>query len=121
MQPVKFPKTRRITEPMARTNLGPGATILDRTRDRIKNDTTIMISDLTSRKKLQVKLRHIRNRRNVKMRSAKRTMTNNRKRSTISSLNRHRRIKSTQRAKMSGVMCHVKRGSRIKNPRWLST
>jgi hypothetical protein len=50
------------TKPMTRTNQGLGATIMDRTSIRIKNDTTTMISNLAGRKELQVKLRHMRNR-----------------------------------------------------------
>jgi hypothetical protein len=121
MQSVKLPKTRRITEPTARTNQSPGAMILNRTKIRIKNDTTIMISNLASREKLQVKLRYMRIRRHMKTRSIKSALVNNRKRSTINSLNWHRRMKRTQRIKMSRIMCHVKRSTRIKNPRWLST
>jgi hypothetical protein len=87
MQSVKLPKTRRITEPTARTNQSPGAMILNRTKIRIKNDTTIMISNLASREKLQVKLRYMRIRRHMKTRSIKSALVNNRKRSTINSLN----------------------------------
>jgi hypothetical protein len=62
MKPIKLPETRWITKPMTRTNQGLGATIMDRTSIRIKNDTTTMISNLAGRKELQVKLRHMRNR-----------------------------------------------------------
>jgi hypothetical protein len=37
---------RRITEPMARTNQGPGAMNLNITKVRIKSDMTTMISNL---------------------------------------------------------------------------
>jgi hypothetical protein len=57
----------------------------------------------------------------MKTRSGKSALTNNRKRSIISSLNRHMRMKRTQGIKMSRIMCRVKRSSRIKDPRWLST
>jgi hypothetical protein len=82
MQPIKLPKTRRITEPTARTNQSSGATILNRTKVRIKNDTTTMISNLASREKLQVKLRYMRNRRHMKIGSIKSVLANNRKMST---------------------------------------
>jgi hypothetical protein len=105
-------------KPTARNNQSPGATILNRTKVRIKNDTTIMISNLASREKLQVKLRYMRNGRHMKTRNIKSALANYRKRSTISSLNQHRRTKRAQRIKMSRILCHVKRSSRIKNPRW---
>jgi hypothetical protein len=82
---------RRITEPTSKTNQVLGATILSRTKVRIYNDTITMISNLADRKKLQVKPRYIRNRQHMKMRSAKSALTNNMKRSIVSSLNRHRR------------------------------
>jgi hypothetical protein len=53
---------RRITEPAARTNQSPGAMIINRTKVTVKNDMTTMISNLAGRKKLQVKLRNMRNR-----------------------------------------------------------
>jgi hypothetical protein len=121
VEPVKLLKTRRITEPTARTNQSHGVTILNRTKFRIKNDTTTMISNLAGREKLQVKLRYMRNRWHMKTGSVKSALTNNRMRSTIGSLNRHRRMKRTQRIKISRIMCHVKRSSRIKDPRWLGT
>jgi hypothetical protein len=77
-----------------------------------------MISNLASREKLQVKLRYMRNGRHMKTRNIKSALANYRKRSTISSLNQHRRMKRAQRIKMSRILCHVKRSSRIKNPRW---
>ena len=80
---------RWITEPMASTNHSPGATILNRARVRIKNYTTTMISNLTGRKELQVKLRHMRNRWHMKMRSIESALTSNRKRSTICCIDRH--------------------------------
>jgi hypothetical protein len=120
MKPVKLPETRWITKPTTRTNQGPGATIMDKTSIRIKNDMTTMISNLAGRKELQVKLRHIRNRWHMKLESAKSVMTNNKKRTTISGLNRHGRRKQTHRIKMRRVMWHVKGGSEIKDPRWLS-
>jgi hypothetical protein len=120
MKPIKLPETRWITKLTIRTNQSPGATIMDRTSIRIKNDTITMISNLDDRKELQVKLGHMRNRWHMKLGSAKSAMTNNRKRSTISSLNKYRRRKRTHRIKMSRVRCHVKGGSGIKDPRWLS-
>jgi hypothetical protein len=48
--------------------------------------------------------------------SVKNVMTNNMKRSTIRSLNRHRRRKQTHRTKMSRVVCHIKGGFDIKDP-----
>jgi hypothetical protein len=83
---MKLLEMRWITEPTTRTNQGPSATIMDRTSIRIKNDMTTMISNLTDRKELQVKLRYMRNKRYMKLESVKSVMTNNRKRSTINSL-----------------------------------
>jgi hypothetical protein len=71
MEPVKLTEMRWITEPMARTNQGPSATIMNRTRIRIKNDTTTIISNLVDNKKLQLKLRYMRNRRDIKLGSVK--------------------------------------------------
>jgi hypothetical protein len=117
MQTIKLPETRRITEPTARTNQGLGTMILNRTKVKINNDMTTMISNLVGGKELQVKSRYMRNRRHMKIGSAKSLMTNNRKTITINSTNRYRRRKRTQRTKMSRVMCHVKRSYRIKDPR----
>jgi hypothetical protein len=111
MEPVKLPETTWITKPMTRTNQGPGATIMDRTSIRIKNDTTTMISNLARRKELQVMLRYKRNIRHMKLESGKSAMTTNRK-STISSLNRHRRRKRTHRTKMC---THVSSKRRLQN------
>jgi hypothetical protein len=63
---------------VTRTNQDPGATIMDRTSIRIKNDTTTTINNLGNEKELQVKLRKMKNRRHMNPRSAK---------SAISSLN----------------------------------
>jgi hypothetical protein len=93
MKSVKLPETRWITKPTTKTIQGPSAMIMDKMSIRIKNDTTTMISNLVGRKELQVKLRNMRNRWHVKLKIAKSVMTNNRKRSTISCLNRHRRRK----------------------------
>jgi hypothetical protein len=120
MKPIKLPEMRWIPKPTTRTNQGPNAMIMDRTSIKIKNDTTTMISDLAGRKELQVKLRHMRNRWHMKLGSVKSDMTNNRKRSTINSLNRHKRKKRIDRIKMSRVRYHVKGGSGIKDPRQLS-
>jgi hypothetical protein len=94
--------------------------ILNRTSIIINNDTTSMISNLADKKELQIKPRHMRNKCHMKLGSAKSVMTNNRKMSTISSLNRHMRRKRTHRTKTSRVMCHVKGGSKIMDPKRLS-
>jgi hypothetical protein len=60
MQPLKLSKT---------VEKSVGATILNRTKVIIKNDTTTIISNLDSREKLQVKLRYMINRRHKKTRS----------------------------------------------------
>jgi hypothetical protein len=86
MELVKLLETRWITEVTTRTNQGPDVTIMVRTSNRIKNDTT-MISNLTNRKELQVKLRYMRNKWHMKLGSAKSAMANNRKRGIINSLN----------------------------------
>jgi hypothetical protein len=51
--------------------------ILNKGRVKLKNDTTIMTNNLTS-KQLQIKIRNIRNRMDLKMRSVKGYMTKNR-------------------------------------------
>jgi hypothetical protein len=68
MKPVKLPKTLRIMAARTSANQKTYAKILDTTRVRIKNNTTTMMSELTSRKKLHSQFRHITNTGNMKRR-----------------------------------------------------
>uniref|UniRef100_R7WDR5 Putative ATP-dependent RNA helicase DDX11 n=1 Tax=Aegilops tauschii TaxID=37682 RepID=R7WDR5_AEGTA len=52
MKPVQLPKTLRITAARASPNQSVRATILDRTRVNVKDDTTTRISKLTGRKQI---------------------------------------------------------------------
>jgi hypothetical protein len=60
----------------ASTKHSAGATILNRTGIKVKNDATMRVNDLTTRKELHVKLRNMRNRRNMKRGSTKNASTN---------------------------------------------
>jgi hypothetical protein len=57
--------------------------ILNKPRVKLKNGTTIMISDLTNRQQLKIKIRNMRNRRDPKMQSVKSDMAKNRVGSAI--------------------------------------
>jgi hypothetical protein len=61
--------------------------IMNRTNIKIKNDMITMISNLAGRKELQVNPRYMRNICHMKLRIVKSAMANNRKVSTICSLN----------------------------------
>jgi hypothetical protein len=50
----------------ASTKQSADATILNRTRIKVESDATTRVNDLTARKELHVKLRNMRNRRNMK-------------------------------------------------------
>jgi hypothetical protein len=61
--------------------------ILDITNIRIKNNTTVMVSDLPSRHKLHGQIRNRRNIRDIKRVRGKSALSNNRKRGSISGMN----------------------------------
>jgi hypothetical protein len=73
-KPVKLPDAIMASE--ASTKQSTGATILNRTGIKVKSDATMRVDDLTTRKELHVKLRNMRNRRNMKQRSTKNASTN---------------------------------------------
>jgi hypothetical protein len=117
MKPVKLPKSLGVTAPRASPNQGPSVSVLNRTRINIKNDPTTRISELSSGKQIHGKTGNMRNIRNRKGGSRKSATTSNRKRSTISSKNTNRKRKRTKRRKRGRIRRHVKRSSRIQNPR----
>jgi hypothetical protein len=59
------------------------ATILNIAKIRVKNDMTVMVSNLPSRHKLHDQIRNKRNIRDMKRIRTKRALSNNRKRGTI--------------------------------------
>jgi hypothetical protein len=79
--------------PRASPNQNLGATILDRTRISIKDNTTTRISNLSSGKQIHGKSRNKRNIGNKKGRSGKGVATSDRKGSAVSSKNRKRKLK----------------------------
>jgi hypothetical protein len=70
-KPVKLPEAI-----MAATKHSAGATILNGTGIKVESDATMRVDDLTTRKELHVKLRNMRNRRNMKRGSTKNASTN---------------------------------------------
>jgi hypothetical protein len=60
----------------ASTKQSAGAMILNRTGIKVESDATMRVDDLTTGKKLHVKLRNMRNRRNMKRESTKNASTN---------------------------------------------
>jgi hypothetical protein len=74
-KPVKLPEA--IMAAGASTKHSAGATILNRIGIEVKSDTTTRVDVLTTRKELHVKLRNMRNRRNMKRGSTKNASTNN--------------------------------------------
>jgi hypothetical protein len=61
--------------------------ILNVAKIRIKNNATIMVSDLSSRHKLHDQIRNKRNIRDMKRVRTKHALSSNRKRGTISGMN----------------------------------
>jgi hypothetical protein len=86
-KPVKLPKTLWITVPGASTNQMTYAMILNIAKIRVKNDTTVIFSDLPSRHKLHGQIRNKRNIRDIKRIRGKSTLSSNRKRGSIGSMN----------------------------------
>jgi hypothetical protein len=90
------------------------ATILNITNNRIKNNTTVMVSDLISRHKLHGQIRNKRNIRDMKRVRGKSAMSNNRKRGSIGSMNNAMVVRMTLKRKMSKMRSHMKGSTRIK-------
>jgi hypothetical protein len=63
-KPVKL--LEAIMAAGASTKHSAGATILNGTRIKVESDATTRVDNLTTRKELHVKLRNMRNRRNIK-------------------------------------------------------
>jgi hypothetical protein len=63
-KPVKLPEA--IIAAGASTKHSAGTTILNGTGIEVESDATMRVNDLTIRKELHVKLRNMRNRRNMK-------------------------------------------------------
>jgi hypothetical protein len=117
MKPVKLPKTLRITMTEASANQVTNATIMNVTKIRVKNNTTVMVSDLPSRHKLHGQIRNKRNIRDMKMVITKYALSSNRKRGTISGMNSAMTIRRTQSRKMSRMRSHMKGSAIIQIPR----
>jgi hypothetical protein len=89
------------------------ATILNVAKIRVKNDTTVMVSNLLSRHKLHGQIGNKRNTQDVKRVRTKRAISSNRKRGTIDGMNSAMAIRRTQSRKMSRVRSHMKRSAGI--------
>jgi hypothetical protein len=63
-KPVKLPEA--IMAAGASTKHSAGATILNGTEIKVESDATTRVDNLTTRKELHIKLRNMRNRRNMK-------------------------------------------------------
>jgi hypothetical protein len=63
-KPIKLPEAIRASG--ASTKQSAGATILNRTGIKVESDATTRVDNLTTRKELHVKLRNMRNRRDMK-------------------------------------------------------
>jgi hypothetical protein len=100
----------------ASTNHSAGATILNGTEIKIESDATTRVDDLTTRKELHVKLRNMRNRRNMKQGSTKNASTNDWEGGTISSKNTNRRVDRSNRMQQGRIRSHMKRSFSIKKP-----
>jgi hypothetical protein len=87
--------------------------ILNIVKIRVKNDTTVVVSNLPSRHKLHGQIRNKRNIRDMKRVRTKRVLSSNRKRGTISGINSAMAKRRTQSRKMSRVRSHMKGSVRI--------
>jgi hypothetical protein len=63
-KPVKLPEA--VMASGASTKQSAGATIQNRTGIKVKSDATMRVDNLTTKKELHVKLRNMRNRRDMK-------------------------------------------------------
>jgi hypothetical protein len=96
----------------ASANQVTSATILNVAKIRIKNNMTVMISDLSSRHKLHGQIRNKRNIRDMKRFRTKRALFSNRNRGTIDGMNSAMAIRRTEGRKMNRMRSHMK-GSAI--------
>jgi hypothetical protein len=94
-KPMKLPEAIRAAG--ASTKHSADATILNGTEIKVESDATTRVDDLTTRKELHVKLRNMRNRRNMKQGSTKNASTNDWEWGTIGSKNTNRRINRSNR------------------------
>jgi hypothetical protein len=113
-EPVKL--LEAIMASGASTKQNAGVTFLNRTGIKIESDATTRVNNLTTRKELHVKGRNMRNRRNMKQGSIKKTSTNDWEGSTISSKNTNRRVDRSNRSQQERIMSHMKRGASINKP-----
>jgi hypothetical protein len=84
------------------------ATILNIAKIRVKNDTTVMVSNLPSRHKLHGQIGNKRNISDMKRVRTKHALSSNRKRRTIDDMNSAMTIRRTHNRKMSRVISHMK-------------
>jgi hypothetical protein len=99
----------------ASTKQSTGAPILNREGIKVESDATTRVDDLTTKKELHVKLRNMRNRRNMKRGSTKNASINDWG-GTIGSKNMNRRVDRSNRIQQGRIMSHMKRGTSIKKP-----
>jgi hypothetical protein len=89
---VKLPEAIRASG--ASTKQSAGATILNRTGIKVESDATTRVDNLTTRKELHVKLRNMRNRRDMKRGSTKNASTNDWEGGTIGNKNTNNKEES---------------------------
>jgi hypothetical protein len=89
------------------------ATILNVAEIRVKNVTTVMVSNLPSRHKLHGQIGNKRNTRDMKRVRTKHALFSNRKRGTIDDMNSAMAIRMMQSRKMTRVRSHMKGSTRI--------
>jgi hypothetical protein len=89
-------------------------TILNIANVRIKNNMTVMVSDLPSRHELYGQIRNKRNIRDMKRLRRKSALPSYRNRGSIDSMNNAMARRRSKRRKMSRMRSHMKRSARIK-------
>jgi hypothetical protein len=94
-KPVRLPKTLWITTTGASANQVTSATILNITHFRIKNNMTVMVSNLPSRYKLHGQIRNKRNIRDMKRVRGKSALSSNKKRGSIDGMNNAMTVRRT--------------------------
>jgi hypothetical protein len=87
MKPVKLPKTLWIMMMGASANQVTSAMILNIANIKIKNNTTVMVSNLPNRQELHGQIRNKRNIRDIKRVKRKSVLSSYKKRGSISSMN----------------------------------
>jgi hypothetical protein len=93
----------------ASTKQSAGVTILNRTRIKVESDATTRVDNLTTRKELHVKLRNMRNRRDMKRGSTNNASTNDWEGGTIGSENTNRRVDRSNRIQQGRILSHMKK------------